>query len=255
MAGDWIKFEVSTLDKQEVSLLADMLGIDHDAVIGKLLRVWAWADQNVTIESNGESNGDSVTVCVTTSFLDRLTFCQGFSKALESVGWLVIGDRQVVLPNFARHNGKTAKERALAAKRAAKFKDKGNDKSNATTVTSSVTSALPKEEKRKEEKEKDISPVPLEAIRDAYNESLPMLPMCRKVSGEREKHIRARWSDPERQTLDYWTEFFAYVAESDFLTGRSKAWGTWAGPDFDWLVNETNHVKVTEGKYENKAAP
>lgn len=161
MAGDWIKFEVSTLDKQEVSLLADMLGIDHDAVIGKLLRVWAWADQNVTIESNGESNGDSVTVCVTTSFLDRLTFCPGFSKALESVGWLVIGDRQVVLPNFARHNGKTAKERALAAKRAAKFKDKGNDKSNATTVTSSVTSALPKEEKR-------------EILKEGAGKSLPL---------------------------------------------------------------------------------
>jgi hypothetical protein len=161
MAGDWIKFEVSTLDKQEVSLLADVLGIDHDAVIGKLLRVWAWADQNVTIESNGESNGDSVTVSVTTSFLDRLTFCPGFSKALESVGWLVIGERQVVLPNFARHNGKTAKERALAAKRAAKFKGKSNDKGNGSSVTSSVTSALPKEEKREILKEGSEKTLPI----------------------------------------------------------------------------------------------
>lgn len=224
MAGDWIKFEVSTLDKQEVSLLADMLGIDHDAVIGKLLRVWAWADQNVTIESNGESNGDSVTVSVTTSFLDRLTFCPGFSKALESVGWLVIGDRQVVLPNFARHNGKTAKERGLAAKRAAKFKDKGNDKSNGGSVTSSVTSELPKEDKREILKEgagkslplslPDWLPAELWADWHAYrNTRKGWTPKAKELSLKTLTDLQAQGFNPktviERSIERGWTGLFA----------------------------------------------
>ena len=38
MAGDWIKVEHTTPDKPEVVKLADMIGIDQDAVVGKLLR-------------------------------------------------------------------------------------------------------------------------------------------------------------------------------------------------------------------------
>lgn len=45
MAGDWIKFELTTLDKPEVCQLADLAGIDPDAVVGKLMRVWGWFDQ------------------------------------------------------------------------------------------------------------------------------------------------------------------------------------------------------------------
>jgi hypothetical protein len=44
MAGFWIKFDTSTSDKPEVWAIAGQLGIDPDAVVGKLLRVWAWFD-------------------------------------------------------------------------------------------------------------------------------------------------------------------------------------------------------------------
>ena len=39
MAGDWIKFELTTMDKPEVCQIADVAGIDPDAVVGKLMRV------------------------------------------------------------------------------------------------------------------------------------------------------------------------------------------------------------------------
>jgi hypothetical protein len=48
MAGDWIKFDTSTPDKPEVFEMAAELGIDPDAVVGKLLRVWKWFDQQTT---------------------------------------------------------------------------------------------------------------------------------------------------------------------------------------------------------------
>jgi hypothetical protein len=62
-------------------------------------------------------------------------------------GWMADDGQSLTLPNFDRHNGKTAKTRAMTAKRVATHKAK----SNATSVTSSVSGALPREEKRREE--------------------------------------------------------------------------------------------------------
>lgn len=45
MASSWIKVEVITPDKPEIFQIAEILGIDPDAVLGKLVRIWVWADQ------------------------------------------------------------------------------------------------------------------------------------------------------------------------------------------------------------------
>jgi hypothetical protein len=143
MAGDWIKFELATSDKAEVFELATVLGIDPDAVVGKLLRVWAWYDQH------SEDGNAPVTI---EALLDRLVCLPGFVKAVENVGWMVRADGRLALKNFSRHNGKTAKNRALGAKRAALHKGK----SNATTNDKVTLDALPREEKRRE-----YNPLPL----------------------------------------------------------------------------------------------
>ena len=140
MAGDWIKFETATLDKPEVWEIATELNIDPDAVIGKLLRVWSWFDSH---SENG--NAPSVTLAL----LDRNCGVTGFVNAMINCGWMEQKDGTIVLPNFERHNGQTAKSRVLTAKRVAKHK-----KSNAEGNGVSVTSALPREEKRREEKNK-----------------------------------------------------------------------------------------------------
>lgn len=111
MAGDWIKLEHTTPDKPEVVTLAALLQIDQDAVTGKLFRIWAWADQNSL---------SGVPVSITGAFLDRLTSCKGFAAALRAVGWLSGDDGNLLFPNFERHNGMTAKERALVNRRMAK---------------------------------------------------------------------------------------------------------------------------------------
>jgi hypothetical protein len=123
----WIKLETHTFDKVEVFSIAQELGIDPDSVVGKCCRVWAWFDANTT---------DGVTKSVTTALLDRYCGVTGFSKAMVNVGWMVLEDENLYLPNYDRHNSQTAKDRALGAKRAAKHKknkDLGISKSNATT--------------------------------------------------------------------------------------------------------------------------
>ena len=147
MAGDWIKFETSTSDKPEVWAMAQSLGIDADAVVGKLLRVWAWFDQQ-TQEGNAVGNGASVTSSVTKALLDRRVGVTGFCDSMILSGWMADDGQSLTLPNFDRHNGKTAKTRAMTAKRVATHKAK----SNADSVTLSVSGALPREEKNREEK-------------------------------------------------------------------------------------------------------
>jgi hypothetical protein len=140
MAGDWLKFEIATLDKPEVWAIAQELSVDPDAVIGKLLRVWSWFDQQST-------NGNAPSV--TKALLDRASGVTGFCNAVIRVGWMIDDGSILSLPNFERHNGKTAKTRAQTNKRVKNHRDIDLPDCNAP----SVTKALP--EKRREEKKKN----------------------------------------------------------------------------------------------------
>lgn len=136
MAGDWIKIEASTPDKPEVFMIADILGIDPDAAFGKLFRVWSWFDQHTE-----DGNAPSVTKVI----IDKQAGVMGFADAMQAAGWLSTEEQFLQIPNFDRHNGKSAKKRALTAKRVAEHKQRANADGNA----SSVTTALPREEKRR----------------------------------------------------------------------------------------------------------
>ena len=140
MAGEWLKFEKSTFDKPEVLAIAAAVEQDPDYVIGKLLRMWAWFDTHTT---NGNASG------VTCALLDSILRVTGFAENVAKVGWLIVSETGLELPNFDRHCGETAKQRALTAKRVADFKGKQK-----TGNASSVTSALPRKEKKREEKKK-----------------------------------------------------------------------------------------------------
>ena len=138
MAGDWIKMQANLPDKPEVWHVSGITGIDPDAVVGKLLRVWAWFDAH-TVDGNA--------VGVSFPLIDRIAGVAGFGEALHLAGWLEHTSNGISLPNFDRHNGKSAKSRALTNERVAKNRAKGNAACNADTVTKSVT----REEKRREE--------------------------------------------------------------------------------------------------------
>jgi hypothetical protein len=144
MAGDWIKLQHTTPDKPEVIRMAEILGIDQDAVVGKLCRIWIWADQQ-TINGNADCNGASVT----DAFIDRITNVSGFSKAIRDVGWLATIDGRTCFPNFAQQNGQTAKARAVANTRVAKHRAQCNAERNGASVTDALPKPLP--EKRRED--------------------------------------------------------------------------------------------------------
>ena len=248
MAGDWLKFEKSTSDKPEVWAMAEELGIDPDAVVGKLLRVWGWFD-----EQSEEGNAPSVSKML----LDRRVGVTGFCDSMVLCGWMNDDGKEVTLPNFDRHNGKTAKNRSLTAKRVAKHKAESNGKGNG----SGVTNALPREEKRREDNNTPLPPkgggVPFQDIIDLYHEHLPMLPRVVNINDTRKRAMKARWSESVNipsgteviqmkcNSLDFWERYFRRASAQGFLTGEVKEWAA----DFDFLVKKNNFIKVIENKY------
>ena len=102
---------------------------------------------------------------------------------------------------------------------------------------------------------------------DLFGQHLPMLPQPKPElwSGARATALKARWrwvltakkrdgkryAKTREEALDWFGRFFAYVAQSDFLTGRD---GKWTGCDLGWLCSESNFAKVVQGNYDNREA-
>ena len=129
----------SNLDSDpDVIAIGVRLNLDELAVVGRLWKVWSWADQHTT---------DGNAVRVTEVTLDRFANCSGFAAAMREVGWLEGRDGALTFPRFDRHNGQTAKNRALTAQRVAKRR-------NAESVTNVTPPSLPEE--RRVEKNRRI---------------------------------------------------------------------------------------------------
>jgi len=157
VAGDWLKIELNTPDKPEVIAIASRLGLDPDAVVGKLIRVWRWFNEHTK---------DGNAIGVTYAFLDRICGVTGFAEQMALVGWLQENGHTLSIPNFDYHNGDSAKKRAETQKRVAKHRDSEKQKSNADVTQNTLPKALP--EKRREEKNKTIAPVGFEAFWNLY---------------------------------------------------------------------------------------
>lgn len=108
------------------------------------------------------------------------------------------------------------------------------------------------DEPRNGERRPATPPCPHQEMISLYHETLPMCPRVREWNKTRGGLLRARWKDkPERQSLDWWREFFGYVAQSRFLTGQAEP-REGKPPfvaDLEWLLRPSNFAKVIEGKY------
>lgn len=158
MAGDWIKMRIDIADDPAVIGMASALDITEDEVVGKLHRIWSWADKHTA---------SGFVPRITGKWLDRYINLQGFSEQMQAVGWIVIADDGVTFPSFDRHNGKSAKSRAENTERARESR-----KGRAASVTQEEQTShkkcdesVTREEKRREEKkEQESTPVPVATL-------------------------------------------------------------------------------------------
>jgi len=166
MAGDWIKIEKSTPDKPEVYLLAELLNLDVDAVVGKLVRAWAWIDGHLY---------EPEAPTVASRIIDNTVGVPGFCNALESVGWMRSNESKIEIVNYELHLSAGAKKRSLDARRKQSTRTKASDLATDMSVPkadkcpdqkrtksgqvsgSQADNRRNREEKRREEKNISIS--------------------------------------------------------------------------------------------------
>lgn len=118
-----------------------------------------------------------------------------------------------------------------------------------------------------DETDDGVPPCPFDKLIDSYKKHLPELPDVRRslfAGGKNGKAMRSRWrwvltakhergprigerlAESAQDGIAWFDRYFAYVADSDFLTGKS---GAFTGCDLGWLVNASNFEKVLSGKY------
>lgn len=186
-------------------------------------------------------------------------------------GWSIVNHRYY-RDLASREEKREADRTRIAAKRAAEKDNKNKDvadcrgvsqvsrMSPTQTQTHTQTQYIPS---LREGSDSKLSPCPHELIIDLYHELLPMCPRVKKSkqgsytnggtwNEHRQKLLRARWK--ERPDVDWWKKFFAHVAESDFLTGRSVP-SNGREPFLaylEWLIRPSNFPKVIDGNYDNR---
>lgn len=266
MAGDWIKMRSDLAEDPAVICIAGKVGLDEFAVVGRLQFLWAWFDAQ---SRDGHAAG------VTKAWVDRKVQCDGFAQAMVDAEWLIVTPGGIEVPNFDRHNGETAKTRALGTKRKQKERASASGHDGVTQESVQVSRNRRDKSETREEKRRDKTPVvpmgdkdkpeipcPYARIVELYHEHLPSLPRAKVTTAPRQRGMRSFWgwllgstkADGTRrattadEALQWIASYFAQASENDFLMGRTprsaehKDWRC----DIDYLMTPRGIKQVVE---------
>lgn len=109
MAGDWLKMRVGLRRHPKVVHIVSALKADRLRVVGALHAVWSVFD---------EHSVDGILPGYSFEMMDEEIGFPGFSAAMHGINWLDRdGDCGLVMPEFSKHNGASAKRRAQESDR------------------------------------------------------------------------------------------------------------------------------------------
>ena len=92
-----------------------------------------------------------------------------------------------------------------------------------------------------------INQIPYKGIKDAYNEILFDRPKIEIFSDARKRKLKSLWDSNEKfQNIEFWTDIFGYIRESDFLMGKTN---NYPGCNFDFILQQSSFIKIYEGFY------
>jgi hypothetical protein len=166
MAAEWIKWTKGLARKPEVLQIASRLGVSRHAAVGILMEVWEWADDNVVIDDSASGfDPDNCPGSVrlgdqSASLFDATFGVPGLADAMTAVGWIAIRSGSLVFPNFARHNGKSAKARALDSARKRTARQSSPASVPIPSGSQPDRTRIRGEEKREERREDPPNPPP-----------------------------------------------------------------------------------------------
>lgn len=110
--ANWIKVDVDTPSKDAIfNIMEDCACSQADAFLAWFY-LYVWFD---SVTADG-------TINATARDIDQRAGIPGVAKSLVRSGWIAFQGRKCVITNWAEHNGKSAKARALHANRMANYR-------------------------------------------------------------------------------------------------------------------------------------
>lgn len=262
MAADWIKMRTDLQSHPKIVRILSATGTDKFRVIGGLHAVWSVFDAHSV---DGTLKGYAP------DLMDHIIGWPGFSRAMESVGWLAFdGLETLTLPEFDTHNGQSGKRRAEDQKRKKKARNCPESVRNLSAKDEDKNRTRG-EERRIEEKSTSepsaadhsagLSGIAREAVA-AYNAKLakpngllaavrPGVGMQSRASQVRRmlktatEICRDQYGSPGL-VPEFWADYFGACAADDFFAGRAaggKGHENWK-PDFEFLTRNDTVLKV-----------
>lgn len=230
MAGDWIKMRSDLFTHPKVvrmssALKADgrpALLADRMRTVGGLMAVWCLFDAHST---DGKLAGYSLEA------IDEQVGMPGFGRAMASVEWITEDATGLVLPEFDKHNGQSAKRRAQEADRKREAR-----KSSASGADKMRT----REEKRREDKERGAttSAPTLELVSDDASKG-------GKTPAKRGTRLPADWHPSDEDLAWARSERHDVDLRAEVATFRDY-WLAKAGADavkLDWSATFRNWIR------------
>ena len=172
MCAFWLKWEKGLTRKQEILQIAARLMVSPSTAAGCLMLAMEWLDDAVT-DYDGDGNANVTLGALPVSFIDSIVGVSGYADALCEVGWLRHKDGVLTFVNAGRHNGNTAKKRALTRERVEKHREqKVKRQCNAESVTNSLLfSSVCKEGVQGEKSTKPMTVIPLLLSTETFAEA------------------------------------------------------------------------------------
>lgn len=256
MASDvkWIKITTDIFDDEKILLIESLP--DAYAIITVWFKLLCLA---------GKQNNSGVFMMGRIPYTDKMlatifrmkeTTVTMALQTFEQFGMVEIVDGVITIPNWGKHQSLDAYEKRKerdrlyqAQRRAAqralleKSADESSDKSPDTS-----SDVAPLEEDKDKEIDRDNNSkekTDFQAVVDLYHSICKSFPSVRSLSDARKKAIKARL---QSFTLDDFRTVFEKAEASSFLKGVDGGWKA----SFDWLIKESNMLKVLEGNYADK---
>lgn len=109
--------------------------------------------------------------------------------------------------------------------------------------------SAPKRKRKNKEKEREIESgaALFHPLIEIWNDRSGSLPKVLKSNKARDQKAENRWPENEPEE---WAEIITRISKSSFCNGKSER--GWVAT-FDWLLQSETHLKVSEGKYDNRA--
>ncbi len=174
-------------------------------------------------------------------------------QALARFNMIVTDQRFFTIAGWSEYQNIEGMEKIRESKRLAQARWRAKQKALPPSVDSTVDSTRylvdDAEEDIEEDKDKELEKdkrVDCQQIADLYNSICTSFPKLRSLSDSRRKAIKARLNT---YSLEDFRTVFQNAENSSFLKGSNDR--NWTAT-FDWLIKDTNMVKVLEGNYADK---